>query len=477
MMVSRLGIRPDGGPTTGGTTSIAALPLTNLSGNPGDEYFTDGVTDSLITDLAKAPGLAVIARAAVFRYKDKVIDPQKTGQELGVQYVLHGSVQRADNRVRVNVRLVDVLTGYNIWAEPFGADVKDVLVMQDTIARRIVEALRLKLSPSDARRGARRSTANEQAYDAYLQGMYYSHQGGTGSTDRAIDFLEQSVQADPEFALAQAALGSLYMRRFFYNDADRKWEQKAILAVDKSLVLEPDLAEGYLARAQLVWTLPNGFPHDKAVADLKRAIAINPNLVEAHVELGKVYMHIGLLDKSIEANSQALRLDPQEREAIGRRNAAYIYLRQCETALQLLDQQAAAIPRGRADALRCVGRIDEAIQELTAAPYPALLAALLARKGQFDSARKQIEQGSLAARNTEELSHFHHAQYYIGVAYALMGDTRQAVSWLKKATREGLPCYPLFERDPDLDSLRKDPEFVAFMEQLKAQAERFRATL
>jgi eukaryotic-like serine/threonine-protein kinase len=477
MMVSRLGIRPDAGPTTGGTTSIAALPLTNLSGNPGDEYFTDGVTDSLITNLAMVPSLAVIARAAVFRYKDKGIDPQKAGQELGVHYVLHGSVQRVDNRVRVNVRLVDVLTGFNIWAEPFDADVKDVLVLQDTIASRILEALRVKLSPVDARRGARRAATKEQAYDAYLQGMYYSHQAATGSTDRAIDFLEQSVQADPEFALAQAALGSLYMRRFFYNDADRKWEQKAILAVDKALMLEPDLAEGYLARAQLVWTLPNGFPHDKAVADLKRAIAINPNLVEAHVELGKVYLHIGLLDKSIEANSQALRLDPQHREAIGRRIAAYVYLRQCETALQLLDQQAAAVPRSRADALRCVGRIDEAIQELTSAAYPALLAALLARKGEFDLARKEIEQGSLTARNTEEFSHLHHPQYYIGVAYALMDDTRQAVSWLKKASREGLPCYPLFERDPDLDSLRKDPEFVAFMEQLKAQAERFRATL
>jgi eukaryotic-like serine/threonine-protein kinase len=474
--VWRSGVQPGAVTPSAGTKSIAALPLVNLSGNAQDEYFTDGMTDSLITDLAKAPGLAVIARAAVFRYKDQGVDPQKAGRELGVQYVLHGSVQRADKRVRVNVRLVDVLTGYNVWAEPFDADVKDVFVLQDAISRRIVDALQLKFSPADAWRDRRRATTNEQAYDAYLQGMYYSHQTAPGSTDRAIEFFEQAVQADPQFALAQAALGSRYMGRFFYTDADRQWEQKALLAIDKALAREPELAEGYLARAQLVWTLPNGFPHDRAVADLKRAIAINPNLVEAHVELGKVYLHIGLLDKSIDANSQALRLDPGNGAAKARRFLAHIYQRQCAMALQLLDQQPTASRQNRAEVLRCLGRIDEAIQEISDT-YPSLLAALLARKGQFDAARKQIERGSLTGRNAEELSHLHHSQYYIGAAYALMGDTRQAVSWLKKASREGLPCYPLFERDPDLDSLRQDPEFAAFMAQLKSQVERFRATL
>ena len=117
------------------------------------------------------------------------------------------------------------------------------------------------------------------------------------------------------------------------------------------------------------------------------------------------------------------------------------------------------------------------MQEIGPDYYPGLMAALLARKGQLDAARKQIDQGRPKARNSDELSHLHHAQYFLGVAYALTGDARQAVTWLKKASLEGLPCYPLFERDPDLDSLRKDPEFVAFMERLKAQHERFRATL
>ena len=464
-------------PATAAGKSIAALPLANLSGNPQDEYFTDGMTDSLITNLARTAGLAVIARAAVFRYKGKAVDPRQAGHELGVQYVLQGSVQKADQRVRVNVQLIDVATGYNTWAQPFDEDIKDVLVMQDTIARRIAEALRLRLSPGMADRAPRRMTSNQQAYDAYLQGMYYGHQTTPGSNDRAIGLLEQAVQADPDFALAQAMLGSRYMRRIFYEDADRKWEQKAILAVDKSLALEPDLAEGYLARAQLSWTLLNGFPHDRAVADLKRAIVINPNLTEAYVELGKVYLHVGLLDKSIEANSRALRLDPGDLAAKARRIAAYIYLRQCDTAMELANRDATLSARSRAEILKCLGRIDEAGHGLQADLNSDLVAVLLARQGQFAAARKQIEAATRRARNVEELSHFHHSQYYIGAAYALMGEKHQAMDWLKKATREGLPCYPLFERDPDLDSLRKDSEFIAFMEQLKAQAQRFRATL
>ena len=158
-------------PTTGGTKSIAALPLANLSNNPQDEYFTDGITDSLITGLARAPGLSVIARTAVFRYKDQKIDPRTVGRELGVQYVVDGSVQRADRRVRVNVRLVDVATGYNVWAEPFDADVKDVFAIQDTISRRIVDALQIRAPASDLpiwrappdeqRAGARRLSAGD----------------------------------------------------------------------------------------------------------------------------------------------------------------------------------------------------------------------------------------------------------------------------------------------------------------------------
>jgi TolB-like protein/Flp pilus assembly protein TadD len=466
-------------PANEGIPALAALPLTNLSGNPEDEYFTDGMTDSLITDLARTERLAVIARAAVFRFKDQAIDPQKAGQTLGARYVLHGSVQRSGDRVRVNVRLVDVASGYNIWAETFEESLRDVFVLQNKISGRIVEALELKLSSADVPRRTERPTTNEQAYDAYLQGLFYSHKPVEGSRERAVTFFEQAVQADPQFALAHAALGSAYTQHFFYNDADRRWEQKAFLAIDKALALDADLAEGYLARAQLAWSLPNGFPHERAVRDLQRAIAIKPSLADAHIELGKIYVHIGLLDKAILENAQALRLDPGNLAARGRLAMSHIYLRDCPTALEVTRD--VRLRRNHAAALACLGRIDEALQLAdttgTGADDLSLLALLLTLKGDRKAAREAIARVQLTADNVAGLSDLHHAQYNIGATYALLGDTRQAVSWLKKASREGLPCYPLFERDPNLDSLRQDPEFVAFMQQLKSQAELFRSTL
>ena len=462
-----------------GSISIAALPLANLSGDLDDGYFAEGVTDSLITELARTPSLAVIAPTAVFRYKDPATDPRTAGQDLGARYVLHGSVQRSGERVRVNVRLLDVTSGLEVLGESFEDPARDIFAIQNRISTRVAEILQLRLAPSSARR----PTTNEQAYEAYLQGMFYVRHAGQDSPERAISFLERAVQVDPSFALAHAALGSQYMTRFFYVDADPALEQKAVVAVEKALAIDPDLAEGYLARAQLVWTLPNRFPHERAVRDLKRAIALNPSLAAAHRELGKVYLHVGLLEESIEANSRAVQLNPGD-SALFRRVLAHLYLRQCATALQLLDQQGARNARRRAEVLRCLNREDEALQELSAAPelsgappYPGLRAALMARKGQLDAARQELEKMRPEAANEDELSHLHHGQYYIGVAYALLGDPRQAMSWLKKASSEGLPCYPLFERDPDLDSLRKDPEFIALLRELRAQTDRLRSTI
>ena len=444
-------------------------------------YFADGMTDSIITDLTRTPRLAVIARGAVFRFKDREIDPQKAGQELGAKYVVHGSVQHATDNVRVNVRLVDVVTGYNVWAESFEGRVKNAFVIQNKISSRIVEALQLTLTPGESRRSAPRPTTNDQAYDDYLQGLYYWRQLGWGSADRATKFFEQAVQLDPQFALAQAALGSVYTQRFFYVDADRRWEQQALLAIEKALAQDPDLAEAYLARGQLAWSLPNGFPHEDAVRDLQRAVAIKPSLAEAHLELGKVYLHIGLLDKAIASNTQVGRLDPGNLAALERLGLAHIYLRECQTGLEISAGHA-QLRTMRAEALACLGRNDEVLAMVSAAPPPesggsGVYALALAATGDAQAAREAIARLEVKADNVAGLSHFHHTQYYIGAAYALLGDTRQAVSWLKKASREGLPCYPLFERDPNLASLRQDPEFAAFMQELKAQAERFRSTL
>ena len=306
-------------PTNEGIPALAALPLTNLSGNPEDEYFTDGMTDSLITDLARTERLAVIARAAVFRFKDQAIDPQKAGQTLGARYVLHGSVQRSGDSVRVNVRLVDVATGYNVWAEAFDESTERRVrapeqdfrsnrrgARVEAVARRRPAAHR---TPHHQRAGVRRLPAGTVLFAQARRGLPRAR----GDILRAGRTRQTRSSRWPH-----AALGSAYTQHFFYKDPDRRWEQKAFLAIEKALALDAGLAEGYLARAQLAWSLPNGFPHERAVRDLQRAIAIKPSLADAHIELGKIYVHIGLLDKAIAENTQALRLDPGSLAARGR---------------------------------------------------------------------------------------------------------------------------------------------------------------
>jgi len=464
-----------------GPATVAVLPLTNLGGHAEDEYLTDGLTDSIITELARTPTLSVIAHAAAFRYKDPAVDPQRAGRELTASHVLQGSVQKSADALHVNARLVDVASGLAVWAERFDEKFSDVFAIENKIAARIVTALQAKLSSASAGLGPTRPTSSQEAYDAYLQGLFYQHKGSFEDLDRSIRFFDRAVQLDPKFALAQAALGGRYTQRFFYFDSDRQWEQRAFLAVDKALTLDPNLAEGYLARAQLVWNLPNHFPHEQAVQDLKRAIQLKPSLADAYVELGKIYMHVGLAEKSIEANGQALRLDPQNVGALGRLAATYVHLRECQKAADI-GESSAGFYRIRSMAYACMDRTDDALREIAARTDAsetdlALAAVLLARKGDRTGAANRIAQVRLKASNLENLSHFHHAQYSVGAAYALLGQPRDAMKWLKQATTGGLPCYPLFERDPDLKSLRSDPEFILLLEQLKAQHERLQKTL
>jgi TolB-like protein len=456
--------------------SIAALPFRSVGGNASDGYFTDGMTDSLITDLSKVPGLVVLARSAVFRYRTPTVDARQVGQELGARYVLQGSVQREGGRVRVNAQLVEASSGIAVWADRFDEDAKDLFALQDRISTAVVSAMQLRLVPALGTATSARRPPTPRAYDAYLQGLYYRHQPVEAQSERSIAFFQQAIAEDPDFALAYAALGSAYTQRFFYVDANPQLERNAFAAIDKALALDANLAEAYLARGQLAWSLPNGFPHESAVRDLKRAIALNPGLAEAHRELGKIYLHVGVLDKSIEANTMALRLDPADGAAMRRRSAAYVYLRECAKALELAPNE----HRVRVEALTCLGRDEEAMT-LTAGSAEAndksLRAVVLARMGKEVDARREVADVRLEASNVAGLSDLHHAQYNIAVAHALLGDAKTAMIWLKKASREGLPCYPLYERDPGLASLRSNPEFVAFMRQLREEWERFTRTL
>ena len=476
-------LRSRPGPSPEVEPSLAILPFQNLGGRPEDQYFADGMTESLITDVARAKNLLVIARNSVFQYRGRAVDVRDVGRELGVRYILEGSVQRAGDSVRINAQLVDASTGYHLWAEKYDRPVADIFVLQDDISRRIAESLQVALAPSDRARG-RPPTKDLEAYDAFLRGQSHSHRGlEAADVDAAISTFERAISLDPAFGRAHAELASAYVQKFFHFDPDPQWERKAAEHIERAIFLDPGLAEAYLARGNLEWTLARGFPHEKAISDFRRALQINPNLPDARRYLGRVYYHIGLFEKALDEFSQALRVDPKDAWVLYRIGNAYLHDMQPAEALAQYERQSEPeVVAEKGLALSYLGRDAEALtwvedalkREPASEDYRAIHAILLARKGDRAGAERAI---ALSIAAGQGRGHFHHDEYWLGVAYALMGRKDEAMSWLENAVEHGFPCYPLFQKDPYLQSLRGEPEFQALLLRIQKQWEKWRATL
>jgi TolB-like protein/DNA-binding winged helix-turn-helix (wHTH) protein len=462
-------------------SSVAVLPFANLSGTSEDDYLADGLTESIITELARSPGLLVMSRNSTLPYRGRPVDIPRVGSDLRVAHVLEGSVQRAGGELRISAQLIDVETGYHLWAQRYDRAASDVFALQDSISSNVRQALRVKLG----RTPGAASTTSAEAYDAYLRGRYQQHAEADDWWNAALPYYEQAVALDPQFALAHAALGNACAHVFFYRDPNREWEARAYAEIEKALALDPELAEAYLARGNLVWTWPHRFPHERAVRDYQRALALNPNLAEARVALARLYQHVGLLDESLRELDLALRVDPNHAEAAMRVVVSHLWQHRHAQALAEMEASPAFGRNNylQAMALSYVGREQEArrfVEDLLAREpgdmrTRSFHAVLLARTGDRARAEREIAQVAGAARNERGYSHYHHAQYNIGSAYAIMGEKGKALQWLQMAADEGFPCYPFYAGDPNLARLHGDPGFEAFLLRLKQHWEGYRA--
>jgi tetratricopeptide (TPR) repeat protein len=274
----------------------------------------------------------------------------------------------------------------------------------------------------------------------------------------------------------------MYTARFFHYDPAPRWQERAYVAVQKALALDPDLPEAYVARAQLAWTLPNGFPHDAAIRDLQKAVDLDPSLVEARSMLGRVYMHVGLLDEALREWRRVLELEPSDPWVQVRLARAYLYQGRYAEALDQFEK----IPDSMQDAeyafaLDRGGRAGEALaalRRLAAQHKPeerhvsSSEALLLARHGQRQGLERLLRD---AQRRSLGFSESHHFEYEIGAVYAITGQPDKAMPWLERAVREGFPCYPLFAGDPDLAGLRGRPDFEDLLQRLRRRQDEFRA--
>jgi TolB-like protein/Flp pilus assembly protein TadD len=291
--------------------SVAVMPFTNMSGDPQQVYFADGVTDDLITDLSKMPGLFVISRNSSFTYKDRSVDPRQVAKELGVRYVLEGSIQRSAVQVRINAQLVDAVSNGDVWADRFDGSPTDVFALQDRVTHSIADALALRLTPTFENELAKKETDIPAAYDAFLRGLEHLRRRTPDEFSQAIPLLEQAVKLDPEYGRAYAALAWVYVVSY-----QRKWFD----VIQTSDVEARIKAKRYLAEAQKHPTalsrqvagqmLATDGDYEGAVAEFKDAIARDPGDAVSFISMADALTSFGRAAEALPLIATAMRLDP-----------------------------------------------------------------------------------------------------------------------------------------------------------------------
>jgi len=352
------------------------------------------------------------------------------------------------------------------------------LVAPPAVAAILVAGISLFLRQQPAVRAPLSAPRNPQLAEMFSRARFLEQDRSAAVKDRAIPLLETIVGREPSFVPAHVALAQAYSGKSFDRDADRAWEEKATLEIEKILALDPNNAAAYVTRGMLKWTAAHAFAHEEALAAFNRALSTDPNQMLALQNRGSVFMHIGLLDAALRDFSRVLKIDPNNDYVLYRVPRIHLYGGRYEEAITEYRRR---FPRHfeLPIALEHAGRGDEALdlavrlvqEEPQNGDAWSTLALVAARHGLRERALE-------ATRRTRELgegsSHFHHAMYNMAVAYAQLGEPDEALHWLSRTADEGLPCTPLFERDPFLDPLRKLPRFEIFLRERRAVTERLK---
>ena len=289
--------------------SIAVLPFVNMSEDPKQEYFSDGITEEIITALSKTPKLFVIARTSSFKYKGKEIDVRTVGRDLGVRYVLEGSVRKAEDAVRITAQLIDAQSGNHLWAERYDRDLKDIFAIQDEVTLKVITALQVKLSEGEEIRIYAKGTHNLEAYLRFLEGRRHLDQINREGTAHAKQFLKEAIILDSEYPAAYAFLAMTHLRDIvlMVTKSPKESLAKAIKLAKKAIELDESLAD---AHALLGYLYTMRRQHEKGVAQAEQAIALNPNSANAYHWYGLTLNYAGRHEEAIKSYRKALRLNP-----------------------------------------------------------------------------------------------------------------------------------------------------------------------
>jgi serine/threonine-protein kinase len=458
--------------------SLAILCFRNLSNDPATSFYEFSLADAVITELARVRSLVVRPSSVIARYQGGQQDPREIGQELGVTAVLTAGFIHSGDRFRVTAQLLDVASGDMLWSDRIDTAASDIIALQDTIAQRIVEGLRVELSPSEQVGIGKATTNNPAAYEQYLRGRdlfarFIFRTVAPEDCDAAIKHFEHAIELDPDFALAHDGLGATYVNRVFKGFGGEEDYERAEVAFSKALSIDPNNFE---ARMLSVFIYLWRGDKPKALAEVNRARREAPNEPVVHFVKALLHRLNGEYGRALRSYDRLVRLDPAAHVVASYSRAmVHMYMGNFDEAFRQLDNAGEPdnplVKTFRALALYYTGKTDEAadLMQQVVSKHPDLhgirpfMAMFLSAQGKHDEALTQLTDN--AKRNGEVDADI---SYSIGSVYALEGMNEEAFEWLERSISLGNANRPCFESDPNWTALRSDPRFTELMQSLRS---------
>jgi len=425
------------GPAKAAERSVAVLYFENLAGGKEDEYLRDGVTEDIITELSKIKGLKVFSRPTVLAWRDKPVTPAQIGQQLKASCVLTGTLRRAGQRLRITTQLVDTQTDFPLWSERYDREMADVFAVQDEIARKIAEALRVQLSPQEQEALARKPTDNLQAYDLYLRGKSFARRGTRQDTEFALQMFESAVAMDAGFALAHAAIAIACAQYYYRSERSDAWIARAKAASRRASALGGDAPEIQVAEA---WVLYAEGVLDEAIRRVRQSIERKPDCEGAYYLLGRALFGAGRYQEVADMAEAGIAASGEDYNVYVPIGNAYATLGKKDACDSIRQREMLALERH----LKTVPE-DARAHVLLAADYATL--------GREEEALREMNL-AMALRSNETT-----VLYNAACVYCQLGKKPEALEALRHAAQAGFKDHEWARRDPDLALLHADPEF------------------
>lgn len=463
--------------TLGDRPSLAVLPLVLVGGATDSQGVCVGLADALVSRLGSLQGMDVLPTSATLSLPAEMV-PIEAGLRLGVRFVVHGALRASKGQWYLSLEVLDLRSQSTCFARKCSLDLNHLFELENDLARQIANALNRPLLPTVPQQRPRHSK-DPIAYAEFMRGYRLSSSGDPALLDEAAQRLSAAVARDPGFSLAHATLSLIYASRHFELDPAQVWLERAEFHCRRALELDPNLPEGHVANAFLLWGPSKNFQHLEAIAELRRALALQPNLPHAYNRLATILAHIGLLDHACAMYERGRPFHPKKTVSHSIVQA-YVWKQEYDLARDEIAAWLAEAPGNKypvyfapqlamrtGDWKEAETLLQEAVQMLPDEPMIVSLQGLFyAMTGQADRAMERVAK---ACASPKSFGHAHHTYYQIACILAVLKQPTAAFEWLERSVSTGFACWPLFANDPCLQNLRALPEFEVLVDSLRAK--------